>query len=187
MDVPILRSNNPNNSTTAVSRTPFVNFLTDDGSDASLAEDYSGAATDWYWQSPGDALIYNFSLSFGLGSITQSTALANTLIGVGSANNGFKFGIKNPSGTLILDISNGITLANTLQLMAFGSNSDLLYSGFNSSTAANNEVLLNVQVDCVAKFGGAIFLGRNHRFVCTVNNNFSGLDDVRAIVAGCYV
>lgn len=173
--------------TTAVSGSPFFVFLTDDGSDTTLNEDYSAAPVDAYWDAPGNAHIHAISISMGEDSIAISTAIANTMIGTGSTANGLKFGIKNPSGTLVQDLSVTSIPANTVQVLMFGSSSRLLMGLSDAATQGNNEIIMSVEVNCIEKFGGVLSLPEGYRFVCTLESNYSGLAAFNISLSGVYV
>jgi hypothetical protein len=123
----------------------------------------------------------------GEDSIGQSSAIVNTTVGNSGLSNGLKFAIKNPAGTIIQDITVTSIPVSTAQLMALGSSSTFLMSLFDGSTAGNNEIILAVEINFIEKFGGVLFIPKNHRIVCTLNNNFSVLSALQIGVSGVYV
>lgn len=166
---------------------PFFVFLTDDGTDYTLNENYA-SATDAYFEAKADALITAFCVSGGDTDVAQATAIANAWYGTTVLSNGLKFCIKDSSGRVTTDITVTQPLRTTSDLLLFATFPSVVMSLSNSSTSLNNELIIAAEVNCIERFGGCLYLPKGHRFVCTLQDNFSGMDGGFLIgVSGHYV
>lgn len=175
-------------STSGAFYSPFFAYLTDDGTDRSLNEDYSAGAVDAYWQCPtgANAIISNISIALGDGDFAQAIAIATGFVSLSSLSNGLKFAIKNSGGTVIQDLTVSYPLTQTGDVLAFCTSSTAIFSNA-SATTADNELLISANCHVPTKFGGYLFVPKGGRFVCTLQDNLSGLDLFSISISGHYV
>ena len=171
-------------STSGRSDSPFWAFLTDDGTDTSLNENYA-SATDAYWTAPADAIVTVMTIVVGESDPAQSATLNGTFVFTTALTNGLKFAIKNSAGTVVSDLSVTYPIKTTAGLLAFATSTEMTLQ-LPSSTAANNELMIGCYVDFSKKFGRPLFVPRNHSIVCTLEDNLSSLDEFTIGVAGHY-
>jgi hypothetical protein len=148
--------------------------LTDDGTDRTLNEDYSGTATDAFVAFTRSAVITKLDIIIIDGDVAQN-ALADPELFVGNntaLTNGLKFLVENSSGTLKLNITNSPAITTMADLMAFCTYYTITTQAA-SATTANNGITFIGEVDFSKKFGRAISVNLGDRFVCVLNDNFS--------------
>jgi hypothetical protein len=166
---------------------PFYVYLTDDGTDYGLNEDYSAGAVDAYWQPASDACVLSLNISTGDTDYAQSIDTAVGFVGSTTPlTNGLKFAVKNPAGTVVTDLTVTFPIKTTAELFAFATDYGIIFSSV-STTSSNNQILYSLEVDCPKKFGGAIYVPAGWRLVCTLQDNLSTASNIFNIgVSGYY-
>lgn len=172
-------------ATSGAQYSPFFLRLTDNGTDYTLSENYA-SATDAYVEFSQNVLIYNLSIIGGDSTVAQTAQLGTSFFAQTALTNGLKFAVKDPSGNVVQDLTVSSPLISLADCLLFGNVPSIIVS-LVSTTADNNEFLIGVDVNFADKFGAPLFVGKNHRFVCTLEDDFSGLDVFQMTVSGHYV
>lgn len=165
----------------------FRAYLTDDGSDRDLNENYA-AATDCYFTMSRPGVIQRCTILIADSDVAQTIPQDGELF-VGNTTaltNGFKFLVEDSAGTLKLDISNTVGAKTVGELQALCTFNYNIYKADNATTTANSHVFVGV-MDFEEMFGRAISLNFNDRFVCVLQDNLTSMAVVNMVVSGFYL
>lgn len=164
----------------------FQALLTDDGSDATLNENYA-AATDCYFTATRPCVIQELTITVIDGDVAQNALTTYELfVGATAAlTNGFKFLVEKSDGTARLTI-NSVGYKTVAELAAFCT-SHTYTSIVSDATSGNNSSAFSGRVNFKDKFGAGIALQLNDRFVCVLQDDLSGMAVVRMSVNGFYL
>ena len=165
----------------------FHSYLTDDGSDSTLNENYS-SATDTYVAFTRPAVIETCTIELLDGDIAQNAVLSHEFfVGAGAAlTNGFKFLVENSAGTSLLDITNSVPLKNLAQMDAISEFVTESSNVSNATTTANHHAYA-CRMNFTKLFGRGIQVNTSDRFVCVMQDDLSGLAFVYIHIYGYYL
>lgn len=154
----------------------FRAFLTDNGTDYTLNEDYSSSnAVATYYTASEPVAVQSMTIQLCNGDIAQST-VKNYEVWCGdnaALTNGIKFRVVNSGGTVLLDISNTVGLKTEGEMLTLATNMYENYSAA-SATTGNNTHYINYEVNFEQKFGKAIRLNTGDQFVAYLSDDLSG-------------
>lgn len=174
----------PNNLTSAPTSILFHAYLTDDGTDNTLNENYA-AATDCYYTAGHPVVVKSVVIEAVDGDIAQN-AINNHegFVGATAAlTNGYKFLVETSAGSTLLDITNTIPLISLYQIDAISTFVRETFAA-GDATTGNNHHCYTAEIDLEYLFGRAIRLNTGDRFVCVLQDNFTGLTFHRIHIFG---
>lgn len=153
----------------------FHSYLTDDGTDSTLNENYA-SATDAYVAFTSPSVITSCIIELLDSDIAQNDVLSHELWvgGAAALTNGLKFAIKNSAGTVIHDISVTIPIKALYQLDSISSFVDESGNTANATTGSNHHAYL-AKLNFPNLYGKSLLVNNGDRFVCTLQDDFSGL------------
>lgn len=166
----------------------FHAYLTDDGSDYDLNENYSSSAGTAYWTAPNDCVVQSVVMEVLEGSIAQNTVESHELFfGANAAlTNGIKFRVENSSSSVLLDITNTLGIKTEADLIRTSCAFWEQYDASNG-TAGNNTHYGVFWFNLQQMFGRAPTLLEGNKFIAYLNDDLSGLDRIRIHVYGYYL
>jgi hypothetical protein len=178
---------------TGARKTPFSRYLTlANGTTFNVVADYSGAATDFFFEPEGTAVtayVNQINITYSDTDIAQGVAISTVFAGSNALTNGIWFTVKNSAGTVLSWISDSDTtnfaLKNNSQLINFFNKWWLLYPDA-STTSANNELIFSLTLDFNEAFGAPLILSQGQRLTMTVQDNYTGSQAFYARVNGFY-
>jgi hypothetical protein len=161
-------------------------YLTDDGSDSSLNENYASATDCYYTVATSPLVVTSICVSVEDTDIAQ--AAYGTFCGaVAAVTNGFKFKFVDSAGGTTLDLTTATATGGSLKSKA----------DFKSVAKTFSEVLINTSATTAqnvhswtAEFclnswlGAGVLLNVGDKLVCTLQDNYSGLTSMTITFKG---
>ena len=149
-------------------------YLTDDGSDATLNENYA-AATDAYYAATQPFVVESIVLDLVDSDVAQNAVLGGeSFVGGAALTNGIKLRIENSAGTLLVDIADTVAIKDLNQLSSISSVYNEKSSVASATTTANFHAV-SAKIVLADLFGKAIEVNNTDRIVAVLNDDFSGL------------
>lgn len=163
----------------------FHSYLTDDGSDSLLNEDYSSTATVCYVDFTQPSVVQTLIIELLDSDIAQNAVLSHELfVGANAAlTNGILIQVRNSAATVILQVIGGNAIKTLAEFDALSEYVDESSDVSNGTTAANHHSY-NCRINFYNLFGKGIMMNTNDRFAVVLNDDFSGLAKLRLHIAG---
>jgi hypothetical protein len=164
----------------------FSVYITDDGSDATLNENYSSIGC--YYVATRNLVIDTICLTLVDSTLPQNTLRNHESFfsNVVPLTSGLRFRVLTADNTVLTDISHTVPIKSGANLDGYCT---AIVESFDASSAtgANNYAMYSAKIDLDYLYGMGMYLSKSEKVILTLNDNLSGIDNFQVNLRGYYV